>query len=120
MSAPLNIALSAFTDQAFSEYLECRTNGQPTDFSAWTGLELIIGNPGMTAADIIGTVTPSAGRLDLTIDQAQLQAKLPDNSTANTRLFQYVLRGRPTDTYRVRLMYGQFRLVKGLPEATAP
>jgi hypothetical protein len=68
----------------------------------------------------VATVTPQdGGKLKVEFDEAALQALLPRDDAREKRVMKYVLRARPTGTYRTRLVYGQFTICKGLPEAQA-
>lgn len=117
---PLNKALEAFTDADFREFIEVTEAGQPADFSTWTGLELVlVASSSAVEPAFVGTVTPEAGKLNLVIDEATLKAQVPQNAAAAYKSFQYVLRGKPHGTYRVRLAYGSFKIYKGLPEVPA-
>jgi len=113
---PLEIALQAWTDAEYRETVEARTAGLPTDFSAYTDIELVAAESFTAPAAAFGVpVTAAPGLLTIVIAEATLAAQLPEGTTEKT--FKYVLRARPVGTYRVRLMYGTFKLRKGLPEA---
>lgn len=116
---PLFVNLEAWTDAGCMEFVVVTVDGQPADFTAWTDLELVaVDTAAATVASFVGVVTPAPGQLTISVTESVLKALLPVGNAATERVYQYVLRGRPTGSYRVRLMYGQFKLRKGLPEAT--
>ncbi|MDD5106065.1 MAG: hypothetical protein PHC49_10660 [Desulfuromonadaceae bacterium] len=113
---PLNQALTAWTDTTFQEFWEAVVNGQPYDWSGWTGLEFVIAESQLaTEAAFIGTVTVEAGKLTLVVDEAILKEALPSDQKAKT--FVFAVRGCPTGTYRIRAIYGPFTINRGLPNA---
>jgi len=115
---PLNINLIAWTDAGFMESVAVTIDGQPADLSAFTDLELVaVESLSSTEADFVGSVTAALGMLSIEVNENVLKALLPANHPAASISYHYVLRGRPTGSYRVRLMSGQFKLRKGLPEA---
>jgi hypothetical protein len=118
---PLNIALTAWSDAGYLETVECATNGAPTDFSAWTGLEFVAADSVLASGPaFVGTVTaPAPGQLQVEIPEATLKGLLPSGGQKQYQQYQFVLRAKPTGTYRVRLMYGTIRVNKGLPEVPA-
>ncbi|HEX9078099.1 MAG TPA: hypothetical protein VF795_00845 [Desulfuromonadaceae bacterium] len=114
---PLNIGLSAWSDAGYLETIQCTTNGAPTDFSAWTGLELVAAESVYAAAPAFtGVVTaPAPGTLQVEIPEATLKALFPEGSQPSYRQYVYALRAKPTGAYRVRLMYGTISVNRGLP-----
>lgn len=115
---PLNINLTAWTDAGFMESVAVTIDGQPAVLSGFTDLELVAAESlSSTEAAFVGSVTAALGMLAIEVNENVLKALLPPSHSMSELTYQYVLRGRPTGSYRVRLMYGLFKLRKGLPEA---
>lgn len=117
---PLEKALTVWTDGNEPLLIPCTLDGQPQNWENWTDFELIVADSASDAtADLVATVIPQeGGKLLVEFDEAALKTLLPYNASSDSRRMQYVLRARPVGTYRVRLMFGQFTIKKGLPEAT--
>jgi len=114
---PFTIALTAFTDESFDAFVEVTTLGQPEEWTGWSGFELLFAESlSATVPDFTGTATPTAGRLTLHVDEAVLKSALPADHPTDSRQYYYVVRARPTGTYRIRLGYGRMKIGKGLPE----
>ncbi len=117
---PLDKALIVWTDGNEPLLVQCTLDGVAQDWTNWIDFELVVADYAADAtADLVASVTPAeGGKLLCEFDEAALKTLLPYNAADSTRRMQYVLRAKPTGTYRIRLLYGQFTIKKGLPEAT--
>ena len=113
---PLKQNLEVWSDITFRETVEVTLDGAPQDWTGWTDFELlVVENVFATVAKFTGTVTqPAAGQLQLEFAEADLAACFPAGETTAVRRYPYVLRVKPTGTYRIRLMYGVLEIQKGL------
>jgi len=113
---PLKLDLQAFSDAEYLESVEVTLDGSPQPWAGWTDFDLLfVDNVFATVALFAGTVTqPADGILQLQIAMADLAACFPPGEAQASRRYPYVLRAKPTGTYRIRLMYGTLALQKGL------
>lgn len=114
---PLKQDIKAYSDAIYSETVEVTLDGSPQPWDGWTEFELLfVDNVFATSAKFAGTVTPEApGLLRIEIAMSDLAACFPAGETVAARRYPYVLRVKPTGTYRIRLMYGVLVVEKGLP-----
>lgn len=117
---PIEKAITVWTDGNEPILVRCTLDGVAQDWTDWTDFELVVADSAADlTADLVASVTPEDGGLLLCeFDEAALKTLLPYNAASDTRRMQYVLRAKPAGTYRIRLLYGQFTIKKGLPEVT--
>lgn len=114
---PLNIDLKAYSDAVYRETIAVTCDGVPQEWSGWSDIEILAAESVWSIEALLtGSVDSSTtGKLVIEFAMADLAALFPDGESRALKRFPYVLRAKPTGTYRVRLMYGILNLNKGLP-----